>query len=190
MNDWLNQAPVDEVVLLFLAGALTRDEQNAFERKLADGWPEATAELAKSEPALKLLLESVASVTPPTHIRDRLLAKVAEPALPRGYTVLSSHESDFQPTHSPGVSIRLLHLDHARKQFSCLLRLAPGARIEPHDHEVAEECVVLEGSIRVGDRLIEAGDYQRVEAGTRHLPQWTESGALVFLTAPLELLTH
>ena len=49
---------------------------------------------------------------------------------------------------------------------------------------------MLEGSLWVGGVHMKAGDYQRVEAGVDHVEQWSDTGALAFITAPLELLDH
>ena len=59
----------------------------------------------------------------------------------------------------PRIELRFLQ-DHGEDQ-SFLLRLEPGASLPAHHHHQDEDCVVLQGSVRLGD--IEAG------TGTFHL---------------------
>jgi quercetin dioxygenase-like cupin family protein len=182
----LTEYPLEDLVALYAAGALTAEEQVAFEHRRANGWPEAEKLLVAYTPVLDLLAEAPA-VVPPSQIKEGILAALDPPP---GYTIRTKNDAEFQPTSSPGVSIRLLSVDRTRKQFSCLLRFAPGARLAGHPHSVAEECIVLEGALYVGGVRMEAGDYQRVEAGVNHVVQWSDTGATAFITAPLDLIEH
>jgi ChrR Cupin-like domain len=174
--DW-----ADDLSALAAAGALTDEEAAAFAAR-----PDAAAALAAWEPAVLALTADLPPVAPPPALKDRLLAAVAP--LPAGYTIRQPNDSGFRPTPYPGVTVRMLHIDRLRRQFACLMRIAPGARLPHHPHAGAEECVVMEGSIRVGGVTMGPGAYQRVEAGVDHLDQWSETGATVYLNAPLELL--
>ena len=147
------------------------------------------SELMAWTPALAELIGEVAPVVPSVSIWSAI-EKELVPALPLGYTVLGRDDSKFKPTPAPGVTMRMLNIDRERGQFSCLMRFAPGARMPGHRHASAEECIVLEGSLWVGGVRMRAGDYQRVEAGVDHVEQWSDTGALAFITAPLELLDH
>ena len=173
---------LEELSALAAAGALTADERAAF-----DDRPESAAELASWESAVLALAEDILPVTPPPALKDRLLAAVARP-LPAGYVIRQPDDGGFRPSPYPGISVRVLHIDHVLKRFACLMRVAPGACLPHHPHAVAEECIVLEGSFRVAGVTMVPGAYQRVEAGVDHLDQWSETGALVYLNAPLELL--
>ena len=173
---------LDEVSALAAAGALPADERAAF-----DDRPESAAELASWEPAVLALAEDIPPVTPPPALKDRLLAAIARP-LPDGYVIRQPDDGGFRPTPYPGISVRVLHIDHALKRFACLMRVAPGACLPHHPHAAAEECIVLEGSFRVAGVTMGPGAYQRVEAGVDHLDQWSDTGATVYLNAPLDLL--
>lgn len=173
---------VDEMAALAAAGALTAEERAAF-----DARPDAAAALAMWEPALLALAYDLPPVTPTPALRERLLVATA-PSLPDGYTIRQPDERGFKPTLFPGIAVRVLHVDRPRQQFACLMRIAPGARLPHHPHAVAEECIVLDGTIRVGGVTMGRGAYQRVEAGVDHVDQWSDTGATVYLTAPLELL--
>ena len=126
-------------------------------------------------------------VDPPVELRSRLFAQIVP--LP-GYTVASPDDTAFRPTPEPGLSMRILNVDHANRRFSCLLRFAPGARLPAHPHASAEECIVLEGSIWMGGVEMTAGTFLRVEEGVDHVEQWSDTGAVAFVTGPLELLEH
>jgi len=66
--------------------------------------------------------------------------------------------------------------------LSYLLRLAPGARLEAHRHPVDEECVVLEGVLKVGSQVeVGPGGYHLAHAGSLHASISTETGATIFL---------
>jgi anti-sigma factor ChrR (cupin superfamily) len=67
--------------------------------------------------------------------------------------------------------------------------VAPGATYPAHPHSGPEECLVLEGDLTAFGVRMTAGDYQRVEPGTEHAEQRSETGALLYLTAPLSMLS-
>jgi anti-sigma factor ChrR (cupin superfamily) len=174
--DWL-----DELSALAAAGALTTGERAAFDTR-----PDAEVALAAWEGAILALADDLAPVAPPPALRNRLLAEIAP--LPDGHTIRQPDAGGFRPTLFPGISVRVLHVDRSNRQFACLMRIAPGARLPHHPHAAAEECVVLEGSIQVGGVRMGPGAYQRVEAGVDHVDQWSDTGATVYLNAPLDLL--
>lgn len=189
--------PADELAALYLAGALPPGEAMAFEARLAAGWPEAEAELKDLEAAVLALVEDVPSEAPPVGAKGAILARL--PADPRaadrltargmaGFAFRFAGDSGFDPTPSPGVTIRMLNIDRQRDQFSCLLRFEPGAVLHSHPHDGPEECIVLEGDLNVGGVRMRAGDYQRVEPGVDHIEQHSEGGALIYVTAPLALM--
>ena len=85
----------------------------------------------------------------------------------------------WQP-FATGVQIKVLH--EAGGVMSYLLRLAPGASIAPHRHPIDEECVVLEGTVRIGDDLVvEAGGFHLARQGLLHAPIHAPQGATLFL---------
>lgn len=63
-----------------------------------------------------------------------------------------------------------------------MLRLAPGAVVRGHLHPADEECVVLEGSLRIGsDLVLGQGDYHVAASGSVHEDVTTETGALLYI---------
>lgn len=189
MRSFLAEYDTEQIVALYAAGALTANEATEFERRCSTGWPEAEELLhALTEPIADLTAD-IPPVAPPSELRATILRSTA-PKPPHGYTILGSDDSAFQPLPYHGITMRVLNVDRDRQTFSCLMRFAPGARLPAHPHASPEECIVVEGSLFVGDVRMRAGDYQRVEAGVSHVEQWSDTGGLAFITAPLELLEH
>jgi Anti-sigma-K factor rskA len=73
-EDWLAQAEI------YALGALDGDEHAAFEGHLAAGCPECDQHIRKTREALTLLPHSLELVTPPSGIKERLLARIAAEA--------------------------------------------------------------------------------------------------------------
>ena len=89
-------------------------------------------------------------------------------------------DADTWKPFLPGVSIKVLrrHGD----MMSYLLRVAPGAVIPAHRHPYEEECVVLEGSLHIGDVRLSAGGFLLVHEGVLHDELVAEeNGATLYL---------
>ena len=171
----------EEMLALYAAGALTPDEAAEAERAGLD------AEAWHLFAGATACFVDADAVSPPPQLKTALLAQLDPPA---GHTVAPADDSAFGPTPYPGISIRVLNVDPVAKRFSSLLKFAPGARLPAHPHATAEDCMLLEGTLYMGGVKMTAGTYLRVEAGVDHVDQWTDSGALAFITGPLELLDH
>ncbi len=96
-----------------------------------------------------------------------------------------SDEGDWEETGEPGVQVRRLFMDPERDQFTAIVRMAPGTAWPRHIHNGAEECLVIQGDLRVGDITMRTGDYQRAPAGSRHGVQSTENGCLLLIMSSL-----
>jgi quercetin dioxygenase-like cupin family protein len=79
----------------------------------------------------------------------------------------------------PLVQVKVLHSDG--RYNSILLRMEPGSSVPAHFHDDDEECVVLEGRVRIGDVGVSAGDYHLALSGSRHGELRSDTGALLFL---------
>lgn len=142
--------------------------------------------------AVRTLAASTPLIAPSPGLKARLLAALptadrVSPKLP-GIKFRLADDADFRPTRLPGVSVRMLHMDVRSRQFTCLVRMAPGATLPSHPHDGPEECIVLGGEIVAHGVRMKAGDYQRVEPGTAHAEQYTETGCLLYLSGPTSLL--
>jgi hypothetical protein len=65
--------------------------------------------------------------------------------------------------------------------YVCILRLEAGAILPPHDHASAEESVVLEGEVWLGDVFCRAGDFHYAPRGRRHGAIRTDTGCLLYV---------
>jgi len=176
---------LEELIALYAAGALAPAESHALEARLAAAGPEAAALLRTLTDVAAALAEARA-VAPPPRVREELLRRLEEPAgAPTALHIARASEAVWEALPYPGLHKRLLHLDCASGRYTALVRMAPGASYPAHDHAGVEECLVLEGDLRVGGEVLRAGDYQRALAGSHHVEQTTEGGCLVLLVGPL-----
>lgn len=110
-------------------------------------------------------------------VKARVMARVANEAGP--FHTMPASDASWD-TIAPGVQRKLLWASGGAQ--SCLMRLAPGAWVDGHSHIIDEECLVLEGSLRIGaDLLLQAGDFHVARQGSSHHRAFTQTGALVFL---------
>jgi len=110
-------------------------------------------------------------------IRRKLMERVAD--ADASHLTIAADAPGWQP-FGEGVSIRPL-----REQggvLSYLLRLAPCASLPPHRHPLDEECLVLEGWLRVGTQIeLGPGGYHLAHQGALHATISTVTGATIFL---------
>lgn len=69
---------------------------------------------------------------------------------------------------------------------SMLVRFAPGAGVPDHHHAVHEDCLMLEGSMFLGDIVLRAGDYQLAPAGGGHFGEMSDVGGTFFFHGALD----
>ena len=112
-----------------------------------------------------------------TRIRHRVLERIAQAQA--GHLTVHPGPSGWKP-FSAGVQIKVLHRDG--DAMSYLLKLAPGATLAAHRHRMDEECIVLEGRLRIGQELVvEAGGFHLARQGALHSVIGSDEGAIVFL---------
>lgn len=119
-------------------------------------------------------------------LRERVLRRSRETRAPRGTHTLRAAESAWRSL-APGVEFRLLHADTARGTMTAFVRLLPGAIFDAHEHARTEECLVIEGEIRIGSHRLVAGDMHVADEGTRHDITRSEGGALLWVRTALPL---
>jgi anti-sigma factor ChrR (cupin superfamily) len=127
------------------------------------------------------LARAVAPVAPPKGVRDRLLAQIAHQAV----TQLAS-DAVWEETGIRGLTRRVLFADRSNNRLTMLLRMTAGGRLPAHPHRGVEEVFILEGDLHAeGGSVLRAGDYQRNEAGSQHVEQWSVEGCTALLIIPL-----
>jgi quercetin dioxygenase-like cupin family protein len=129
-----------------------------------------------------------AQLGPGAEADDALIARVGEKVMRAIHDEAQSRtvraaEDGWAPV-APGMECKVLW--RAGTVGAFLLRCAPGAALPPHAHAVDEECLVLEGTLRIGDELLlQPGDFHLARAGTVHGLCSTETGCLVYLRGEL-----
>ena len=118
-------------------------------------------------------------------IRVRLLDRAHRDAQP--FVTVRTTEGDWVPL-APDIAVKMLDDDGAMQSF--LLRLGPGARLPAHDHPGDEVCVILEGTVRLGDVEVSAGDYHMAPAGSRHGELFSDTGAVLFIRTTSGTIPH
>lgn len=116
-------------------------------------------------------------------VRARVMGAVAReprpaPARPTHMTIRNS-DGGWQQVQ-PGLTCKVLF--EGTDSISYLMRAEPGTVVSAHAHPIDEECLVLEGTVRVGtDLLLHPGDFHLGRRGVDHGPISTDTGALVYL---------
>lgn len=111
------------------------------------------------------------------HIKARLLKRVAD--ADETHLTVHATQGTWQ-AFAPGIALKVLR-EH-EGVLSYLLKLDAGATLPAHRHPLDEECVVLEGRLRVGTRTeIGPGGYHVAQQGALHATIGTTTGATIFL---------
>lgn len=119
-------------------------------------------------------------------IRRRLMERVAD--ADTSHCTIDGGDGDWQP-FLEGVAIKVLR--ERDGVLSYLLRLAPGTTLPPHRHPLDEECLVLEGRLRVGTTVeIGPGGYHLAHRGALHATIGTATGATIFLRGAIPEAGH
>lgn len=134
------------------------------------------------------LMESLALAVAPvepaparkTAMRERILKRAtAEKAtpVPSHLTVHLNDEGwiDVMPL------IKIKTLFESDDGKGVLFRFQPGARLPAHQHDTDEECVVLDGELRIGAEIVHAGDFHLARRGIPHGDLSSPSGALFYI---------
>jgi len=109
-------------------------------------------------------------------IKRRLLDRIAaaEPA----QVAIAPDGGRWKP-FMPGVEIKVLH--RSGDVMSYLLRMGPGTALPNHRHPHDEECVVLEGTLRIGDLVLGPGGFHSVRRDVLDADSTTEEGCVIYL---------
>jgi len=183
----------------YLSGEGSAAERAAFELEFARPDGAAARALREAKALAGELLLAAPPVAPRPLARERLLDRVRaerpaaatapDPSLQPwkqwtggGGEVFRGHaDGGFEATAIAGIFVRRLHVDAAAGRSTMLVRMAPGTRYPGHRHGGHEECYVLSGDLRHGERVMRGGDFERVDTGSRHGEQWTEEGCLLLI---------
>lgn len=149
-------------------------------------------EIDALSPAWVGLFAVATSVSPDNSFDDKTLAaiknnllkkiRVASPkaAAPDHQIILK--DADWKIL-SPKLQVKVLWNDGIN--MSWLLRMLPGTTIPAHVHDgYDEECLVMEGSVRLDGKTLNAGDYTVAVRGSDHYDIYSKNGCVLFLKSP------
>lgn len=195
---------------LYTLGALAPDEKTAFEEHLRSGCPACESDLRSFENVAGQLGFAATPIRPPGALWERVLDRVAtssasQPEAARGDTlaraaavllnrggllISRSTEMRWEKAELPGIFVKTLFVDRARKYSTALVRMEPGTTYPSHRHTDVEELYMLEGDLWVEGQKMGPGDYCRGEPDSIHGEVRTDVGALflVLSSAQDELL--
>jgi anti-sigma factor ChrR (cupin superfamily) len=98
-----------------------------------------------------------------------------------GMFVIRESQQVWRRTAYPGVEVKILFSDPETRNITSLLKLQPGAKYPAHHHAGVEQCLMLEGSARLGQLVLERGDFGFACAGTNHTVVESDGGCLMML---------
>jgi anti-sigma factor ChrR (cupin superfamily) len=147
---------------------------------LQPAWVAALAQGLGTADGATLSAPSAAAMK--ARLMQRISAQAVEPIAHSAH-IVSIMRDDAWVQLGKKVHVKVLHDDGTT--LSWLLKLLPGGRLPEHDHhDGAEECMVLEGQLRINGAEFGCGDYQIAHPGSSHFEVMSEQGALVFLKSP------
>jgi anti-sigma factor ChrR (cupin superfamily) len=171
-----------ELVFLFALQALPAGQAAVVGAHIA-GCQECRQEMESLRPTLQAFVDWPTDVLrPSTALWERLAQRIA--AETGGEPVSPAPDGWVEPEWkdaAPGIACKLLATDTERNRVSMLVRLAPGTEYPPHRHAGLEELHLLHGELRIGDRTLYPGDYNRAEPGTVDHRVWSETGCTCVL---------
>ena len=174
------------LVLADAIGALDDLEHTQLHAQLAALSPSDQETVGGLYDTALLVAASAELYEPPPHIRERVLAQVAEP---RQYTVGTNKAWAYSGV--PGIDAKILAVDKSRGLVTMLLRGSVGAVYPSHRHTTPEECYVVRGSIKIGDLVLGPGDFHHADPDSDHDEIVVVEAAEVLLVAGIaDYLPH
>ena len=169
----------------YVLGTLDGPSRAAMERVLGED-AEMRARVAAWQARLAPLEEAQPGIEPPARLWDALQAAIgpADSEAPP-LTVVRADQRQWRAL-APGIDWLPLHRAPDQGWHTFLIRFAPGARLPPHRHAFPEECILLEGDLRIGDDRFGVGDYVIAPAGSRHPRVVSDGGAIAYLRAAID----
>lgn len=176
---------IQEQASLYVLGALTPDEQQAFESELRNDAErrELVLQLLR---AAGLMAKSIPQTPPPPQLKARIFERVAPakmaplPSLATAIPGLSfqeaASESGWKALPVPGAFIKLLSFEKERGYAVLLGKIEAGVRYPAHVNAGPEDFYILSGDLVVGNRRLVAGDFHHADKGSQHGVNYSENG--------------
>jgi anti-sigma factor ChrR (cupin superfamily) len=113
-------------------------------------------------------------------LRRSMLTRVLAAIPPPDTRTVRAASGTWNPL-APGITVKLLRIDHDAGNMTAFIRMEPGSTFGAHQHTQSEECLVLEGEILIGAHRLNAGDMHVADAGTEHAMVTSPRGALMLV---------
>ena len=110
-------------------------------------------------------------------VRSRLMKRIAEDSV--SHHIAIGADAGTWHRFLPGIERKVLQ--EREGVMSYLLKFAPGAVLPAHRHPHDEECVVLEGTLRIGDLVLGPGGFHMVRRNVLDADSRTEVGCVIYL---------
>jgi anti-sigma factor ChrR (cupin superfamily) len=151
--------------------------QHSDDDVLSDAWVGTLAQ------GLRVPADTILTPQAASSIKARLMQRIAATGVAPDGKVATIMRDDAWVSLSKKIQVKILHDDGIT--LSWLLKLLPGGCLPEHDHaDGVEECMVLEGQLRINGIAYACGDYQIAYPGSIHYEVSSDEGALVFLKSP------
>jgi quercetin dioxygenase-like cupin family protein len=174
----MSKYDVDIAAGEYVLGILSPEQRHRFEERL-ENEPLLREQVARWEVLLSRL-ERDDHVAPPADLWSRVERALDQQPSASPFHTVRLDDGEWKPIR-PGLERKLLYREPGTGTESYLFRMKPGALIEGHHHARAEECLVLEGDLTIGDLRLNAGDYHVAERGTIHPVLRSDGGAVMFV---------
>ena len=135
---------------------------------------------------LAALFAALKPVAPPPGLESKVRARIA--ATPNTLITVRADAGQWREL-APGVRVKVLTVDRSANTHSLLVEMDAGASMPAHDHATAEECLVLQGEVALGDIVVRAGDFHCAPAGVPHGPVFSAQGVLMFVRGDFSEMT-
>jgi quercetin dioxygenase-like cupin family protein len=152
---------VRDLAALYALEALTPEQRHGFEAHLAEGCASCEREVRAFREVAGFLGLAAPTARPDPSLRDRLLARLAREE--GAAVVVPAGDDGWERGPRAGTGVKRLFSEVPGGVVTALLRIDPGARYSagPARHEI----YVLEGTLHLGGRVLETGDYAAAMAG-------------------------
>jgi hypothetical protein len=170
---------------LYVLGALTPEEQRAFEAELRED-RELRDLLLELQRTAGLIAKSIPQATIPPQLKTKIFERIAGakqiPPAPVAAALTGLHfheaagESGWKALPLPGAFIKLLSFEKERGYAVLLGKIGAGVRYPAHVNAGPEDFYILSGDLVVGQRRLVAGDFHHADKGSQHEVNYSEHG--------------
>jgi quercetin dioxygenase-like cupin family protein len=165
----------------YVLGLLSAEERAALTRAAA-----VDPALADEIAAWNLRLSPLATtgnVEPPPDMFARIQAAIASQSQPEPKPITIRADEGAWEKLGDGVERKVLWGAGPNGRVTFLVRVAPGATIQSHEHADDEECYVVSGDLTFDKLTLRAGDYHLARRGIPHAQASSVNGCLLLVTA-------